>query len=57
MLTIHEELSLLREELEEDPYLPTPTQTKKLRKLFPHGTDERLSSLPIAEIVHAEEWF
>jgi len=47
----------LRQELISNPKFVTNSQALTLRELFPHSSDERISNLPIAELIHSEEWF
>lgn len=50
-------LFTLRQELISNPKIVTVSQAVRLRELFPHNSDERVSNLPIAELIHSEEWF
>ena len=50
-------LNEIRAQVNKNPYQINSIQAKQLRALVPHNEDETISSLPIAELVHDQEWF
>lgn len=54
---ISAELLSLREELIEDPFFVSSDQTLRLRALFPHNPDEKVSQLPVSELIYGQDWF
>ena len=56
-ISLSDQVILLRKSLIKDPYAVTKTQGKKLREIFPHNPDERVSNLPVAELIYGQEWF
>lgn len=56
-INISAELLSLREELFENSFNVNSDQTRRLRSLFPHNPDEKISHLPISELVYGQDWF
>jgi len=56
-MEIEIELNSLRQELIRNPYVVSKDQALRLRALFPHNPDERISNLPVAEVIFGDDWF